>query len=392
MKKTNIVLVAAALLTAPFSQAAWESVNNFDSGSTAGITVARSNDEPTNGGITIIADPNDATKGILEMDPGMFGGDGTQTHNVWFSIPFGDISGTGTLYAKMKRGELVDVVWGTSPTAEPTSYGDYSAALRWELDGIFDWREGSEGYPEVTNGASSADTWYHTWFVLNSTNQTYDVYIQGGTEFPTRTQVADDAAFRKQGTDPQNRFYVRMSTGDISNPKSVDKVWVDDVAVDTSGENLAIPGDDIVVEKGPGVVPTENGSGLLSNLSTRGQVSSGENAMFVGFVVPDASRRVLIRGGGPILGGFGVNGFLANPVITVRNSANEVVATNTNWEDNANSNDIIVTAAAVGAQPFTAGSADAALMLFLAKGAYTVEVTSGDSSTGVVIAEIYRIP
>lgn len=391
MKKTNIALVASALLAAPFAQAAWESVNNFDSGSTSGITVARSNDEPTNGGISLIVDPDDATKGILEMDPGVFGGDGTQTHNVWISIPFSDISATGTLYARMKRGELVDVVWGTSPTAEPASYGDYSSALRWEIDGIFDYREGSDGYPEVTNGSSTADVWYETWFVLNSTNQTYDAYIKGGTEFPEQTQVATGAAFRKQGTDPQNRFYVRMSTGDITNPKSVDKVWIDDVTVDTTGENLTTPGTD-VVPTDPGVVPTENGTGQFSNISTRGQASTAENAMFVGFVVPDESRRVLIRGGGPILGGFGVNGFLANPVITVRNSSNEIVATNTNWEDNSNSASIALTAASVGAQPFTAGSADAALMLFLTPGVYTVEVSSGDSTSGVVLAEVYRIP
>lgn len=392
MKKTNIALVAAALLATPFANAAWESVNNFDSGSTAGITVARSNpDETTNGGITIIADPNDATKGILEMDPGMFGVDGTQTHNVWFVIPFSDIAATGTLYTKIKLGALVDVVWGTSPIAEPGSYGDYSAALRMELDGVFDYREGSENYPEISGGAREDDVWYESWFVLNSTTQTYDVYLKGGTDFATQTKVATGAAFRKQGTDPQNRFYVRMSTGSITDPKSVDMVWLDDLTVDIAGENLTTPGTDIVVPD-PGVVPTENGSGQLSNISTRGQASSGENAMIVGFVVPDSARRVLIRGGGPILGGFGVNGFLANPVITVTNSAGEVVATNTNWEDNSNSESIRLTAASVGAQPFTAGSADSALMLFLAKGSYTVSVSSGDTTAGVVLAEIYRIP
>jgi hypothetical protein len=31
-------------------------------------------------------------------------------------------------------------------------------------------------------------------------------------------------------------------------------------------------------------------------------------------------------------------------------------------------------------------------MLFLTPGAYTVEVSSGDSTSGVVLAEVYRIP
>jgi hypothetical protein len=115
--------------------------------------------------------------------------------------------------------------------------------------------------------------------------------------------------------------------------------------------------------------------------------------MFVGFVATQDSRRFLIRGAGPLLGGFGVNGFLANPVITVRNAADQsVVATNTNWGDNSNAASIALTAASVGAQPFADGSADAALMLFLSPGVYTVEVSSGDGTTGVALAEIYRIP
>jgi hypothetical protein len=392
MKKTKIALLATALLVTPFAQAAWESVNNFDSGSTAGITLTRTfPEETTNGGITIIADPTDATKGILEMDPGVFGGDGTQTFNIWISIPFPDIAAVGTVYNRIQFGELVDVVWGTSPVAEPASYGDFSSALRMELDGIFDYREGADGYPEIAGGAREDDTWYETWFVLDSTTQTYDAYIKGG-DWAEQTQIVTGAAFRKQGTDPQNRFYMRMSTGDIANPKSVDKVLIDDLTVDTTGENLTTPGDDVVVTD-PGEVPTENGSGELSNLSTRGSVSTGENAMFVGFVATQDSRRFLIRGAGPLLGGFGVNGFLANPVITVRNAADQsVVATNEDWGDNSNAASIALTAASVGAQPFADGSADAALMLFLAPGVYTVEVSSGDGTTGVALAEIYRIP
>ncbi len=391
MKKTNIALVSLALLAAPLANAQWQGVNNFDSGSLTGVSVAFSPEEDNmNGGISIIPDPDNTTEGVLQLDPGVFT-NGTDTHNVWFWVNLPDITGTATVYNRIMRGELVDIVWGTSPTDMPASYGDFSSALRLELDGIFDYREGSDGYVEIDGASSTEMTWYETWLVVDVATNTYDAFIKGGTEFPDVTQVVNDAAFRNQSTDPQNRFYARITTGAIDNPKAVDKVWFDDIFVDLSGQNLTTPGDDVVIPD-PGEVPTENGSGELANLSTRGQVASGEAAMFVGFVATDDARRFLIRGAGPLLADFGVTTALTNPVITVRNSSQEVVATNENWGDNSNSASIALTAAAVGAQPFADGSADAALMLLLAPGIYTVEVSTGDGTTGVALAEIYRIP
>lgn len=394
MKKTNIALVSLALLAAPLANAQWQAVKTFENGSLSGVAAGFSPAEDNmNGGLSIIPDPTDATnQGVLQIDPGVFT-NGTDTHNVWAVINMPDITGTATVYSRQMRGELVDIVWGTAPSAEgePSSYGNFSSALRWELDGIFDYREGSEGYREIDGASSTEMVWYESWLVVDVATNTYDAFIKGGTEFPEVTQVVNDAAFRNQSTDPQNRFYARITTGAIDNPKAVDKVWFDDIFVDLSGMNITTPGTD-VEEPDPGEVPTENGSGELSNLSTRGSVATGENAMFVGFVATDDSRRFLLRGAGPLLAGFGVTNALANPVITVRNSDQEVVATNTNWGDNSNSASIALTAASVGAQPFADGSADAALMLFLPPGVYTMEVASGDGSTGVALAEVYRIP
>jgi len=100
----------------------------------------------------------------------------------------------------------------------------------------------------------------------------------------------------------------------------------------------------------------------------------------------------MVRGLGPTLANFGVNGALSNPKITVYNSAEEVVATNDDWSNESNAASIAVTAASLGATALESGSADAATMLFLPKGSYTVHLEGVDGSSGVGLIEIYKIP
>lgn len=138
--------------------------------------------------------------------------------------------------------------------------------------------------------------------------------------------------------------------------------------------------------------PLVNGTGELSNLSTRGIVGNGGDVMIGGFVTIENSRRVLIRGLGPTLADFGVNGALANPKITVYNAADEIIATNDDWGDESNAASMVVTAASLGATALPSGSADASLMLFLPKGTYTVHLEGSGGATGVGLIEIYKIP
>ncbi|MBT5902883.1 MAG: cytochrome C [Opitutaceae bacterium] len=138
--------------------------------------------------------------------------------------------------------------------------------------------------------------------------------------------------------------------------------------------------------------PLPNGNGEISNLSTRGSVGGSDSIMIGGFVIIENNRRVMVRGLGPTLANFGVNGALSNPKITVYNSAEEVVATNDDWSNESNAASIAVTAASLGATALESGSADAATMLFLPKGSYTVHLEGVDGSSGVGLIEIYKIP
>jgi hypothetical protein len=100
---------------------------------------------------------------------------------------------------------------------------------------------------------------------------------------------------------------------------------------------------------------------------------------------------VLIRAAGPALTGFGLNGVLAAPVLTVFNSAGQTVATNTGWSRDPNAAAIAATAARVGAFPFAASSADSALLLMLEPGSYTAQIAGQNNTTGLSIVEVYDV-
>ena len=136
------------------------------------------------------------------------------------------------------------------------------------------------------------------------------------------------------------------------------------------------------------------------NISTRGQVGTGENILIAGLVVQgQASRTLLIRGVGPTLTQFGVTGTLADPVIKVIDSSGATIATNDNWGDTTLANGRAVTAdevelaaGASGAFALAASSKDAALLITLVPGSYTIQVSGTNNTTGLALVEAYDVP
>ena len=132
-------------------------------------------------------------------------------------------------------------------------------------------------------------------------------------------------------------------------------------------------------------------SGRTVNLSTRAQVRLGEGGLFGGFVVKGpAFKRMLIRAVGPTLSLFGVGNALADPILTIF-SGQKIVATNDRWQSDQAAA-IAAAAASVGAFNLTANSQDAALLITVAPGAYTVEVKGKGETEGIALLEIYEIP
>jgi uncharacterized protein (DUF1800 family) len=125
----------------------------------------------------------------------------------------------------------------------------------------------------------------------------------------------------------------------------------------------------------------------LANLSTRAQTGSGAAVLTAGFVISGtANKQVLVRAVGPALTSFGVSGALADPVLTLLNSSNTIVATNDNWTAAD-----ATTFASVGAFALPNGSKDAAIVTTLAPGGYTAQVTSANTAAGIALVEVYEI-
>jgi hypothetical protein len=128
------------------------------------------------------------------------------------------------------------------------------------------------------------------------------------------------------------------------------------------------------------------------NLSTRGVVSAGSGALINGFVVAGTSpQQVLVRGDGPSLASFGVANALAQPVLQLFDSSGKLVASNTGWGANANASQIAAAASTVGAFALPSGSADAALLVTLQPGAYTIVIAGAGGTSGVALAESYLL-
>ena len=135
----------------------------------------------------------------------------------------------------------------------------------------------------------------------------------------------------------------------------------------------------------------------LANLSTRGMVGTGGNIMISGFSIsPGAgSRTLLVRADGPSLSGMGLTGFLADPTVSVTNTAGATVATNDNWGTPIGNAPTAATLAAVftqfGAFPFATGSLDSALISAFPPGNYTAQVSGNNGTSGLALVEVYDI-
>lgn len=70
----------------------------------------------------------------------------------------------------------------------------------------------------------------------------------------------------------------------------------------------------------------------LANLSTRGNVGTGDNVLIAGFIVKgDHPKKVMVRGIGPTLAPYGVANTLSDPRLELHDGAGGLIATNDNW-------------------------------------------------------------
>lgn len=131
-------------------------------------------------------------------------------------------------------------------------------------------------------------------------------------------------------------------------------------------------------------------AGLL-NVAARAVVEATDGSLIAGFVVEGtAPRRLLLRAVGPTLASFGVDGTLADPAITLL-SGSSIVATNDDWNVGLAAVEIRDSAVRVGAFAFPPASRDAALLVTLRPGSYTLQVRGRPGTSGTALVEAYEV-
>jgi hypothetical protein len=128
--------------------------------------------------------------------------------------------------------------------------------------------------------------------------------------------------------------------------------------------------------------------GRFVNLATRGFVGKDEQSMIAGFVVTGASpKKILVRGIGPTLAGFGVTGAVDVPKLLIYDRDGVIVARNEGWNAGEVPNSAMT---AVGAFPLSSGARDAVISMTIAPGTYTaVMMSTAQDGTGLV--EVYEV-
>ncbi len=126
--------------------------------------------------------------------------------------------------------------------------------------------------------------------------------------------------------------------------------------------------------------------GRAGNISSRGQVLTGDNVLIGGFIVGgNQGKQVVVRGIGPSLAGFGITGPLSDPTLELHDGAGTLISSNNNWADGPD-------AAAIQAEGLAPSQpAESALQASLNPGNFTAILRGVNNATGVAVVEIYDL-
>ncbi|WP_243694914.1 PQQ-dependent sugar dehydrogenase [Labedella populi] len=181
----------------------------------------------------VIADPLNGNNQVVESVGG-----GEQSFRAIPEIADGD---TGTLFFRFLRTGSVDTSFGLTDVDAPSDYPNSRAYVNNQNSDVMLVRDAGSFTPI---GTWSRDAWQCVWIVADNADDRVSVYSQGGP-YTQLTRLPDGAeqefGFRQAVNGALDRFFWKNGAS------SAGRLMLDDVAVDNSGENLAIatgnPGD-----------------------------------------------------------------------------------------------------------------------------------------------------
>jgi hypothetical protein len=134
------------------------------------------------------------------------------------------------------------------------------------------------------------------------------------------------------------------------------------------------------------VAPNSGNPALLSNISTRAFVQTGNNVLIGGFIITGTQpEKVMVRAIGPSLSSF-FPGALADPVLELRDSSGALIQANDNWRSTQEA-EIIAT----GIPPSNDLESAIVAILPANNSAYTAIVQGVNNGTGIGVVEVYNL-
>jgi len=424
MKIRNLASVTLPLCLAITASAQWQKFDDFEGGNLNKWVFTQSDVGTTaDSSVAIVADPDaaGAAKGnkVMLMSPGSpFASD--HRSRMIGRVPPINYGTTGTLFFRWYTKTVtingttfapeIDMVVGMSAVDIPTQYNEYGPLSGFDV-GEQQYRAYNGdpnpetpasviGFQNIMANNRPNNVWVSQWFYVRNLDvanqrQDYQIYNRvgaSGTPVLVYPFVAGEfAGFRAKPDGDLDKaaahldvFAFTNSAGTIAVPQALDAAYfADDVYVDQNGINLSDP-------TGATSTPAPAAT-RLTNIATRGEVLTGAKILIGGFTITGTTpQQVLIRAVGPTLGALGVPGSLATPVLTLFQGTTQI-NTNTGWGTATNAASIPAAAASVGAFALPAGSADSCLLVTLAPGGYTAQVTGVGTATGVALVEVYSV-
>ena len=179
----------------------------------------------------------------------------------------------------------------------------------------------------------------------------------------------------------------RLGAFPMASPTSLDAALVTTIA---GGRTVQVSGPtagNVIVEA------YDAGAGndaRFTSISARNFVGTGGDLLIAGFTIDGTgSKNLLIRAAGPSLGALGVPGTLVDPKLEIftATAVPVKVAENDNF-----SGAVDTLARTLGGFGFVPGARDAAILVSLPAGGYTVQVSGINNGTGEAIIEVYEVP
>jgi len=188
-----------------------------------------------------------AYSGMTVADPQARGGShvfsiytGSRTPGIYratVAIPPIAEGSKSTLYQRFSYDNPeVDILFGISDVGVVGEYNDYENGFR--IVSSLNQAEVRDGdrYVAVSEDLLQLETWYEIWMVINNSTDTYDVYIQGGSNYPEQTLLMSDITFRNGTTSPIASFSISYNSDYCEGT-----FFMDDIHIDSSGVNLTRP-------------------------------------------------------------------------------------------------------------------------------------------------------